>query len=185
MKNKNVIIIIAIIGIVLIMFASTYNHLAKMDENINGRWAQVKNVLKRRADLIPNLVSTVKGYAQHESEVLLGITEARSEFESAQTPEEYAQANEQLNTSLTKLYAVAENYPELKANENFIRLQDELAGTENRISTERGRYNEAVEKYNATIRRFPTNIVAKMFGFDKREYFEISPEDEKAPEVNF
>ena len=114
MKNKNVIIIIAIIGIVLIMFASTYNHLAKMDENINGRWAQVKNVLKRRADLIPNLVSTVKGYAQHESEVLLGITEARSEFESAQTPEEYAQANEQLNTSLTKLYAVAENYPELK-----------------------------------------------------------------------
>lgn len=185
MKNKNGVIVIAIIVIILIMFASTYNRLARMDENVNGKWAQVENVLKRRADLIPNLVNTVKGYAQHESEVLLGITEARSKFESAQTPEEYAQANEQLNTSLTRLYAVAENYPELKANESFIRLQDELAGTENRISTERRRYNEAVEKYNTTIRRFPTNIVAKMFGFDKREYFEINPEDEKVPEVNF
>lgn len=184
MKRKN-IAIIAVVVILVVMMISTYNRLNVLDENVDSAWARVEVVLKRRADLIPNLVNTVKGYASHEKEVLLGVTEARSKFDSASTPEEYAQANTQLNTALNKLYAVVENYPELKANENFSNFQYELSGTENRIATERRRYNEAVEKYNKTIRRFPTNIVAKLFGFDKREYFEISPEDATVPDVNF
>lgn len=184
MERKN-LIIIALIAIIVIMLVTSYNKLNTLDENVDSSWAQVENVLKRRADLIPNLVNTVKGYAKHEKEVLMGITEARSKFESASSPEEYGAANAELNNALTKLYAVVENYPELKANQNFLNLQDELAGTENRIATERRRYNEAVKKYNTTIRRFPTNILARIFSFEKREYFEISPEESQVPDVNF
>lgn len=184
MERKK-LITIAIIAIVIIMLVTSYNKLNTMDEKVDSSWAQVENVLKRRADLIPNLVNTVKGYAKHEKEVLTSITEARSKFNSANSPGEYADANTELNNALTKLYAVVENYPELKANENFLNLQDELAGTENRIATERGRYNESVKEYNTTIRRFPTNILARLFGFEKREYFKISPEDSKVPDVNF
>lgn len=184
MKKKS-LVIIGIIVLIVIIFGSTYNKLNVLDENVDSSWAQVETLLKRRVDLIPNLVSTVKGYADHESEVLLGITEARSKFDSASTPEQYAEADTQLSSALTKFYAVVENYPELKANQNFIALQDELSGTENRIATGRRRYNDSVKEYNTTIRRFPTNIMAKLFGFEKREYFEISPEDGNVPDVQF
>ena len=183
--NKKNLVIIGVIILIIAILGGTYNKIVVLDENVDGAWAQVENVLKRRADLIPNLVNTVKGYASHEKEVLTGITEARTKFNAANTPGEYAEANTELNRALTNLYAVVENYPELKANENFSNLQFELAGTENRIATERMRYNEAVEKFNKTRRRFPTNIIAKMLGFEKREYFEINPEDAKVPEGNF
>lgn len=183
--NKKILIPIIIIVLIAAIFGGGYNRLAVGDEKVDSAWAQVKNVLKRRADLIPSLVETVKGYASHEKEVLTGITEARTSFNSANTPEEFAAANAEMNRSLTNLYAVAENYPDLKANQNFSELQYELAGTENRIATERMRYNEAVESFNSSIRRFPTNIIAKMFNFEKREYFDIDEEDAEIPEVSF
>lgn len=183
--QKKFLIPLVIIIMIVALFAGSYNNLAVSDEKVTSAWAQVENQLKRRADLIPNLVEVVKGYASHEKEVLTGITEARTKFNAANTPDEYAEANAEFNRALTNLYAVVENYPELKANENFSELQYELAGTENRIATQRMRYNETVESFNTTIRRFPTNIIAKMFGFEKRQYFEISPEDIEVPEVNF
>lgn len=184
MWKKLLIALIAIIVIVA-LFAGTYNNLASNDERVTSAWAQVENQLKRRADLIPNLVEVVKGYASHEKEVLMGITEARTSFNAAHTPNEYAEASAEFNRALTNLYAVAENYPELKANENFTELQYELAGTENRIATERMRYNETVQGFNTTVRRFPTNIIAKMFGFEMRQYFEIDSKDTEVPEVSF
>ncbi len=184
-KKKKYLIPIVIILLIVVLLGGSYNRLAIGDEKVTSAWAQVENVLKRRADLIPNLVNTVKGYASHEKEVLTGITEARTKFNAANTPDEYAEANAEFNRVLTNLYAVVENYPELKANENFTELQYELAGTENRIATERMRYNEAVESFNTSMRRFPTNIIAKIFGFEKRQYFEINPEDAEVPEVNF
>lgn len=183
--KKSGLIIIAIIVLIVALFGGSYNKLVVLDENVDAAWAQVENVLKRRADLIPNLVNTVKGYAAHEQDVLTGITEARTKFNQANTPGEYAEANTELNRALTSLYAVVENYPELKANTNFSELQFELAGTENRIATERRRYNETVESFNKTIRRFPTNMFARILGFEKREYFEINVEDAQVPEVNF
>ncbi|HHV38761.1 MAG TPA: LemA family protein [Tepidimicrobium sp.] len=183
--NRGILIFVVILVLIAGLFGITYNRLAVADERVDSAWAQVENVLKRRADLIPNLVNTVKGYASHEREVLTDITEARTKFNAANTPDEYAEANTELNRALTSLYAVVENYPDLKANENFSELQYELAGTENRIATERMRYNEAVESFNSTIRRFPTNIIANMFNFEKRQYFEIDEEDAEVPEVNF
>lgn len=180
-----VIVLVLVIGIPGLILSSSYNNLVSLDENVEGSWAQVENVLKRRADLIPNLVETVKGFANQEQEVLIGVTEARSRVVAATTPGEYAEANSQLTTALDRLNVVVESYPDIKSNENFLRLQDELAGTENRIATERRRYNEAVQTYNNKIRRFPTNIIAGMFGFDKREYFEVSAEDQENPEVDF
>lgn len=185
MKGKSMLIIIGIIVLLVATFGGTYNKLATLDENVTSSWAQVENQLKRRADLIPNLVNTVKGYASQEKDVLLGVTEARSKFADASTPQQFAQANQGLTTALTKLYAVAENYPELKSNENFRDLQVALEGTENRISTERMRYNDSVKAYNTTIRRFPTNMVAGIFRFEKRQYFEINEEDAEVPKVNF
>jgi len=176
-----IVVVIAIGGLLI----GRYNTLVGMEEKVNGAWAQVENQLKRRADLIPNLVETVKGYAAHEEEVLTQITEARSSFNRANTPSEYAEANAEFERALSNLYVVVENYPELKANQNFSELQYELAGTENRIATERMRYNEAVEEFNKTIRRFPTNIIAGIFGFEAKQYFEIDEQDMKVPEVNF
>lgn len=187
--SKNLIIIlaviIAIIAIPVLITISTYNSLVQLDENVDGEWAQVENVLKRRADLIPNLVNTVKGFAAQEQEVLIGVTEARSRVMAANTPGEYAEANAQLTAALGGLNVVVERYPELKSNENFIRLQDELAGTENRIAVARRDYNEAVKSFNSRIRRFPTNMIANTFGFSTREYFEINEEDARTPQVNF
>ncbi len=183
--KKTGIIVIAVVIVLVMLVANSYNKLVTLEESVDSAWAQVENLLKRRADLIPNLVNTVKGYASHEEEVLTQITEARSSFNQASTPDEYAEANAQFERALSNLYVVVENYPELKANENFSNLQFELAGTENRISTERMRYNEAVQKYNTTIKRFPTNILANLFGFEGRQYFEIDEGDRDVPEVNF
>lgn len=184
-KLVAILVVLALIAIPVISMLGSYNTLVSMDEDVNGKWAQVENVLKRRADLIPNLVNTVQGFADQESEVLIGVTEARSKIQSAGSPSEYAEANQELTNALSSLNVVVESYPELKSNENFIRLQDELAGTENRISVERGRYNESVQQYNSRIRRFPTKIVAGIFGFDQKEYFEVSESDMENPEVNF
>ncbi len=190
---KKVLIIIAVIfGILLViafgMFSwvkNSYNSMVTMDEEVNGAWAQVENVLQRRFDLIPNLVATVKGYASHESEVFIQVTEARSKVGGAGTPAQRMQAEGELSSALSRLMVVVENYPQLKANTNFIMLQDQLEGTENRISVERGRYNETVRRYNTIIRRFPQSFIAGMFGFDKREFFEASAGAEEAPKVSF
>lgn len=183
--NKKYLVIIVLIVIVAVSLIGSYNSLVTKEEKVNSAWAQVENVLKRRADLIPSLVNTVQGYASHESDVLTEITEARSSFNDANTPDEYAEANTELNRALTNLYVVVENYPELKANKNFSDLQYELAGTENRISTERMRYNETVQEFNTSIKRIPTNIIANVFGFEEKQYFEINEEDAEVPEVNF
>jgi len=161
------------------------NNLVTLDENVNAAWAQVENQLQRRYDLIPNYVETVKGYAAHEREVFVSVTEARSRVAGASNIDEKIQANNQLTSALSRLLVVVERYPELKANQNFIRLQDELAGTENRIAVERRRYNEAVRVYNTTIRRIPTNFVAGLFGFERAEFFEVPEEAKTAPKVNF
>lgn len=186
--KKSLIVVLIILVIVLIpvmMAVGSYNSLAQLDETVTSQWAQVENQLKRRADLIPNLVNTVKGFAAQEQDVLIGVTEARSRLETAATPEQAAQANAELTGALSRLNVVVERYPELKSNENFIRLQDELAGTENRITVARRDYNESARVFNSKIRRFPTNIFAGMLGFERREYFEIAEQDKEVPEVNF
>lgn len=185
MTGKPILIVVGIIVVIAILFGSTYNSLASLDEGVDGAWAQVENQLQRRADLIPNLVNTVQGYASHEQEVLTDITNARAGIQSANTPEEYAEANQQMDSALSSLNIVVENYPELRANENFLELQVQLEGTENRISTERMRYNEAVRDFNTRIRRFPSNLIAGMFNYNSRDYFEIDPADAEVPEVNF
>lgn len=188
MKRTTIIILVVVLAIILlpIMFlAGSYNDLASLDEEVNGSWAQVENQLKRRADLIPNLVSTVQGFADQEKDVLIGVTEARSKVMKADSPQEAASANSELTTALQGLNVVVERYPELKSNENFIQLQDELAGTENRIAVSRKDYNDSAKVLNTKIRRFPTNIVAGIFGIDKREYFEVSEADQELPDVEF
>jgi LemA protein len=162
-----------------------YNRLVTLSETVDASWAQVENVLQRRADLIPNLVETVKGYAAHEREVFEQVAEARSRLAGAASPAEAARANEGLTSALGRLLAIAEAYPELKANENFARLQDELAGTENRIAVERRRYNETVRSFNTTIQRFPDRLVAGLLGFTQREYFEAAEGAREVPKVEF
>ena len=177
-----VVLILVIAGMSL---AGIYNRLVAQDQQVKAAWAQVQNVLQRRADLIPNLVETVKGYAAHEKEVFENVAEARSRLAGATSPREAAAANAGLTSALGRLLAIAENYPALKANENFMRLQDELAGTENRIAVERMRYNEAVQAFNTSIKRFPTNFLARMLGFSEKEYFEAEPGAQEAPKVKF
>ena len=163
----------------------SYNTLVSLDEGVKAAWAQVENQLKRRYDLIPNYVETVKGYAKHEKEVLTKVTEARAKVGSATTVNEKMNANNQLSTALGRLLLVVERYPNLKANANFIRLQDELAGTENRIAVERRRFNETVKQYNIRIRRFPTNLLAGMFGFEKATFFQTPETEQEVPKVTF
>ena len=182
------IIVVVLVLIILIPFfylRGTYNSLVTMDESVKGAWAQVENQLQRRYDLIPNLVETVKGYAAHEREVFVQVTEARSRVGGAASISDKIGANNQLSAALSRLLLVVERYPELKANTNFIRLQDELAGTENRIAVERRRYNETVKAFNIKIRRFPTNLIAGMFGFEKATFFEVPKERQEAPKVKF
>ena len=167
------------------MCVGAYNRMVTEREGVDKAWAQVENVLARRGDLIPNLVETVKGYAAHEKEIFEHVAEARSKLAGATTPEEATAANQGLTTALGRLLAIAENYPQLKANENFIRLQDELAGSENRIATERMRYNEAVRGYNTLIKRFPGNIVAGLFNFGEKDYFEADAATRETPKVKF
>ncbi len=186
---KTLLIIVGIIILIIVLpysyIKGTYNSLVTMDESVKGAWAQVENQLQRRYDLIPNYVETVKGYAAHEKEVFVKVTEARSKVAGAGSIDEKIQANNQLSSALSRLLVVVERYPELKANTNFIRLQDELAGTENRIAVERRRFNETVKVYNIKIRTFPTNIIAGMFGFEKAAFFKVPKERQEAPKVKF
>ena len=188
-KQKKLLIIAAIVIFVILVpysyLKGTYNSLVTMDEGVKAAWAQVENQLQRRYDLIPNLVETVKGYAAHEKEVFLKVTEARAKVGGATTINDKIAANNSLSAALSRLLLVVERYPDLKANTNFIRLQDELAGTENRIAVERRRYNETVKVYNIKIRRFPTNLLAGMFGFDKAAFFQVPKERQEAPKVKF
>lgn len=178
-------IIIAIVAIALFLIVPTYNRLAGARENVNEAYAQVQNVVQRRADLIPNLVNTVKGYSDYEGETLTKITEARAGVTNAKTPEELANANENLSQAIRDINVVVENYPDLKANTQYTQLMDELAGSENRISVERGNYNQAVKSYNSDIRRFPTNLIAKITGYQEAEYFQASEKAQDAPTVDF
>ena len=185
MKGKSLIVIIGILVVLAVIFGGSYNKLAILDENIDGAWAQVENRLKERADLIPNLLETVKGYAAHEKEIIEDISEARTRYSNATTPQEYAEADAEFSNAVSALNIIVENYPDLKANQNFADFQTELTGTERRITTERMRYNDSVKEYNSTIRRFPTNLIAGIFNFDKRQYFEINQEDGEVPKVEF
>jgi LemA protein len=163
----------------------SYNKFVGQEEAIKAQWAQVENQLQRRNDLIPNLVETVKGYAAHEEGVFREIAEARSRLLAAKSPEETIAAANQQTTALGRLLAISENYPQLRANEQFNRLMDELAGTENRIAVERMRYNERVQDYNTGRRQFPANVTAKLFGFKEYPFFQAPPEAKQVPKVNF
>lgn len=184
---KNVLITLAIVFGILMIGGCTIigikNNLINKEETISQQWSEVENQLQRRYDLIPNLVATVKGYAKHETEVFKNIADARAAMYSAKGVNEKAEAEANMNSALSRLMAISENYPNLKANENFIRLTDELAGTENRISVARKRYNDSVKEFNTSIRQFP----GSMFGFEKKEYFEPPAKGkmEVAPKVEF
>ena len=194
MKNKSLWIILGIVAVVLVWGVSSYNGLVTKEERVAEAWANVETVYQRRADLIPNLVKTVKGYAAHEQETLQAVTEARTKSTSISidpstaTPaqmEAWMKAQSEVGTALGRLIAISESYPDLKANQNFMELQKQLEGTENRISTERRKYNEEVRSFNAKIRRFPTNIIAGMFGFEKRVMFEAQEGADVASVVEF
>jgi LemA protein len=185
-----ILILVLVVVLFLVLGAysivkGTYNTLVRMDERVKGNWSQIENQLQRRADLIPNLVETVKGYAAHEREVLEEVTRARSRVGSAGSVAEKMEANNELTGALSRLLLVVENYPDLKANESFIRLQDELAGTENRIATERRRYNDSVVEYNTRLRSFPTVLFAGVFKFERAALFEAPAEAKAAPKVAF
>ncbi|RKZ04687.1 MAG: LemA family protein [Candidatus Hydrothermota bacterium] len=182
---KTVLAIILVVLILFLPFISLYNRLVSLREGVDEKWAQVETQLQRRLDLIPNLVETVKGYAAHEKEVFENIAAARAKLSGARTREEIIEGNRELEGALARLLAIVENYPQLRANETFNRLMDELAGTENRIAVARMRYNETVREYNMTIKKFPTNIIANMFGFREQPYFEAQKGAEEAPKVKF
>src|SRR6266849_2193231 len=187
---KKGIVILAVLAVVALaiagMYVSSRNEMVRKYEAVKSNWAQVDVVLQRRADLIPNLVETVKGFAAQEQTVFHDIAQARSALLGAHSPEEKIAANRQLDGALGRLLLVVENYPQLKSNENFLRLQDELAGTENRIAVERKRYNDSVQAYNTYIALFPNNIFARWAGFQRNNaYFEASPASREAPKVQF
>jgi len=190
--SKGKMILIGVLVAILLLavslygfFKGTYNQFVSLDEGVRSSWAQVENQLQRRFDLIPNLVETVKGYAKQEKDVLVEVTNARAKVGGANTVPDKINANNELSGALSRLLVVVEKYPDLKSNQNFIRLQDELAGTENRIAVERKRYNDAVKNYNVAIRSFPANILAGMFGFDKAAFFEAPATAKTAPQVKF
>ena len=192
--KKSTIGLIVVIGAIAIWLISSYNGMVKMDEEVSSAWSNVENQYQRRADLIPNLVNVVKGYASHEKETFEAVVSARSKATQVTvdpenlTPEklqEYQKAQGEVGATLGRLLAITESYPELKANENFKELQAQLEGTENRISVERRNFNEIARKYNSSIRSFPRSIIAGMFGFETRPYFEAEEGANKAPEVKF
>lgn len=193
-KNKGLIITIVVIVLVALWGILSYNGLVGMDENVSNQWANVETQYQRRSDLIPNLVNTVKGYAKHESQTLEAVMAARSQATQVKidpsncTPQQlaaYQKAQGDVTTALGKLLAITENYPDLKANQNFLELQSQLEGTENRINVARKDFNDSAKKYNTSLRRFPRNIIASMFGFEKRNYFEAEAGAEKTPKVEF
>lgn len=195
--SKGLIVAIVLVVVVIGLVAwgkSSYNGMVNKQEAVTSQWAQVQNAYQRRMDLIPNLVATVQGYAAHEQGTLTAVVEARAKATQTQINmddlseeniQRFQQAQGQLSTALGRLMMITENYPDLKANQNFMALQDELAGTENRISTERNKFNVRVQDYNTTIRMFPRNLFAGMFGFDKKGYFEADPAAQTAPQVQF
>jgi LemA protein len=174
-----------VVGFALAVSGCSYNRFVSEEEAIKAQWAQVQNQLQRRSDLIPNLVETVKGYAAHEREVFEAVAESRARLAGASTPAEAIEASNAQSSALARLLAIAENYPQLKADASFNRLMDELAGTENRIAVERMRYNERVQLYNTSRRQFPANITAALFRFKEYPFFEVPPEAQKVPTVNF
>lgn len=187
--------IVVIVGIIIYRtFAGSYNNMVTKEEQVTSAWSQVENVYQRRADLIPNLVNTVKGYADFEQETLQGVIEARSKATginvnaddlSPEKIQQFQKAQQGLSSALSRLMVVVERYPDLKANQNFSKLQDQLEGTENRIAVERRRFNEVTREYNTYIRKFPQTMLAGMYGFEKKGYFEADEGAEKAPEVSF
>ena len=193
-KNLTAIIIAAVALLLVLWGVSGYNGIVEMDENVNNQWANVEAQYQRRTDLIPNLVSTVKGYAAHEKSTLEAVMQARSQATQVKidpancTPEQlaaYQKAQGDVTTALGKLLAITENYPQLKANENFMELQSQLEGIENRITVARRDFNAAAKEYNTVIRKFPKNIIAAIGGFEKHNYFEAEAGAEKAPKVEF
>ena len=194
LKKHKTIVIIAVLAIIAMWGISAYNGLVSMDEGVQTKWADVETQYQRRADLIPNLVNTVKGYAAHESETLQAVVEARAKATSvnidptnmsAEQIANFQKAQDGVTSALGRLLVTVEKYPELKASENFRELQTQLEGTENRISVARRDFNEAARKYNTTLRSFPKNILANMFGFEKKAYFEAQEGSEQAPTVQF
>lgn len=194
-KSWIIIIAVVILGFIIYgWFKNSYNSMVTLEEGVSAQWAQVENVYQRRADLIPNLVNTVKGYADHEKETLEGVINARAKATSVNvdannlTPETFAafqQAQDGLSSALSRLMVVVERYPDLKANQNFLELQAQLEGTENRITVERKKFNDVTRDYNTYIKQFPKNMLANMFGFDDKPYFKAIEGAEKAPEVQF
>ena len=187
MKNKGIIIaiIVALVVILGIALISANNNLVSMEAEVDAALANIDTYLQRRADLIPNLVNTVKGYAAHEQEAIDSVTKARANLAGASTVEEKAAADSALTTALNNLLVVVENYPDLKASANFTQLADELAGTENRIATARRDYNDAVQSYNTAIRKFPKSLLAGLFGFEQKDYFQASDNAQNVPNVEF
>ena len=187
MKKSSIAIIVVIVILLLIVIGgvSSYNGLVGLSEEVDNKFATIDTMLQRRADLIPNLVNTVKGYTNQEQSVIDSVTEARAKLNNANSVADKANADQELTSTLNNLLVVVENYPDLKSSENFINLQDELAGTENRIATARKDYNDAVKEYNAKIKRFPTNIISGMFGFEEKEYFQATEGSEEVPTVDF
>ena len=195
--KRGYVTLIVIVAVVLVLFfwiKGMYNSMVRMDETVSQAWAQVENVYQRRADLVPNLVATVKGYAEHESSTLEAVVEARAKATQATVDpsslsedelSRFMSAQNELGTAIGRLLVSVERYPDLKANQNFLELQAQLEGTENRITVERQKFNEAARNYNVAIRRFPNNIFAGMFGFEKKGYFEASEGAEQAPVVSF
>jgi LemA protein len=188
-KKKTLIIVLAVIAFLAIaaysFFVGNYNKFVKLDTAVKSSWAQVENQLQRRFDLIPNLVETVKGYAKQEKDVMVEVTNARAKVGGAGNIPDKIAANNQLTGALSRLMVVVEKYPDLKSNQNFMHLQDELAGTENRIAVERMRYNEAVQVYNQTIKSFPANLLAGMYGFKEAAFFDAPKEAKEAVKVKF
>ena len=185
-SGTKILIVVAVIAVILIgSVVGTYNGLVTKQENVDNKMADISVQLERRTDLIPNLINTVKGYTKHEEKIINEITTARENLVGAKTVEEKAAANDKLTSALNGLTVIVENYPDLKSNQNFIQLQDELAGTENRIAVARRDYNDAVNKYNSSIKKFPSNIMAGMFGFGEEKYFEANEKAQEVPSVNF
>ncbi|MDF2566721.1 MAG: LemA family protein [Oscillospiraceae bacterium] len=181
-----VLIVVAVLAVVIFgMTVGSYNNLVSLETNVSSAQADIQTQLQRRTDLIPNLVNTVKGYAKHEEQIMKDVSDARAKLAGAQSLGEQAQANNEMSSALGRLIAIAENYPDLKANQNFIALQDQLEGTENRIATSRKDYNDSVQKYNKKIRSFPTNIFAGIFGFEKAQLFQATEGSDKTPDVSF
>ena len=180
-----ILIVIAILVVLVIALVSSYNGVVALSEEVDNKFATIDTMLQRRADLIPNLVNTVKGYTNQEQDIIDSVTEARSKLAGASSVEEKASADQELTTALNNLLVIVENYPDLKSSQNFINLSDELAGTENRIATARKDYNDAVRSYNTKIKRFPTNIISGIFGFEDRQYFQATEGSEEVPIVDF